>query len=134
MATADQIKSLIQSHFDRNEERFRTLALQLAAYEAKQGHTKLAREIRTIIDKAGAKSNKVVPLNKELNELVQTSINVNRLSELVVTEEIKSRVERIIKEYRQRDKLKNTGWLTDEKYYWLVLQGPENHDGFSFSR
>lgn len=61
MATADQIKSLIQSHFDRNEERFRTLALQLAAYEAKQGHTKLAREIRTIIDKAGAKSNKVVP-------------------------------------------------------------------------
>lgn len=121
MATADQIKSLIQSHFDRNEERFRTLALQLAAYEAKQGHTKLAREIRTIIDKAGAKSNKVVPLNKELNELVQTSIDVKRLSELVVTEEIKSRVERIIKEYRQRDKLKKYGMANRRK---ILLVGP----------
>jgi hypothetical protein len=31
MATAEQIKTLIQSHFDRNDDRFQTVVLQLAA-------------------------------------------------------------------------------------------------------
>jgi SpoVK/Ycf46/Vps4 family AAA+-type ATPase len=121
MATADQIKTLIQSHFDRNEERFRTVVLQLAAYEAKQGHTALARDIRTLVDKSRSKSSKVVPLNKEFNDLIHTSINVNYLSELVVTEEIKSRVERVINEFRQRDKLRKYGMSNRRK---ILLVGP----------
>ena len=121
MATADQIKTLIQSHFDRNEERFRTVVLQLAAYEAKQGHTALARDIRTLVDKSRSKSSKVVPLNKEFNDLIHTSINVNYLSELVVTEEIKSRVERVINEFRQRDKLRKYGMSNRRK---ILLAGP----------
>jgi hypothetical protein len=75
MATAEQIKTLIQSHFDRNDNRFQTIVLQLAAYEAKQGHSELAREIRTIIDKARSSSGKVVPLNKEFNELIHSTVN-----------------------------------------------------------
>ncbi|WP_431085712.1 hypothetical protein [Paenibacillus sp. 8b26] len=34
MATADQIKLLIHSHVEQDDERFKTIALQLAAYEA----------------------------------------------------------------------------------------------------
>ena len=50
MATATQIKSLIKSHFEDNNERFNTVALQVAAHEAKLGHTTLANEIRKIIE------------------------------------------------------------------------------------
>ncbi len=121
MATAEQIKTLIQSHFDRNDDRFQTAVLQLAAYEAKQGHSELAREIRTIIDKATTSKGKVVPLNKEFNELIHSTIVDHKLSELVVTEELKARVERVMKEFRQRDKLKKHGMNNRRK---ILLVGP----------
>lgn len=35
MATAEQIKSLIKSHFSGDNERFKTAALRIAASEAK---------------------------------------------------------------------------------------------------
>ena len=38
MATADQIKSLIKAHNDNDNEKFRTVVLQIAAYEAKLNH------------------------------------------------------------------------------------------------
>ena len=56
MATADQIKSLIRSHFSGELERFYTIALQVAAHEAKQGHTALAHDIRSLIDMERKKS------------------------------------------------------------------------------
>jgi hypothetical protein len=43
MATAEQIKSLIKSHFSDQQEQFCTIALQLAAHEARQGHQSLAK-------------------------------------------------------------------------------------------
>ena len=52
MATAEQIKSLICSHLSDDPERFYSIALQVAAHEAKQGHTALAHDIRNIVDKS----------------------------------------------------------------------------------
>ena len=48
MATAEQIKSLIRSHFSDDLERFRTVALQVAAHEARKGHGGLAIDLREI--------------------------------------------------------------------------------------
>lgn len=121
MATAEQIKTLIQSHFDRNDDRFYTAVLQLAAYEARQGHSELAREIRTIVDKSRNSTGKVVPLNKEYSELIHSTVVDHKLSELVVTEELKMRVERIMNEFRQRDKLKKHGMNNRRK---ILLVGP----------
>ena len=50
MATANQLKTLVKSHFEDNSEKFNTVALQIAAHEAKLGHTNLANDIRKIID------------------------------------------------------------------------------------
>ena len=52
MATAEQIKSLIRSHLSDDAERFYTIALQVAAHEAQQGHGALAHDIREIVDKS----------------------------------------------------------------------------------
>ena len=97
------------------------MVLQLAAYEAQQGHTSLAREIRTILDKTKKTTGKVIPINKEFNELILNEVVANKLSELVVTDELKLRVERILKEFRQQDKLKKHGMNNRRK---ILLVGP----------
>lgn len=119
MATAEQLKMLIKSHFDQNDERFRTIVLQLAAHEANQGHSALARDIRDLIDKS--RNGKVVPLNKELNELLHNATSDYRLSNLVVSEELRTRIERILREFKQRERLHKHGLGNRRK---ILLAGP----------
>jgi SpoVK/Ycf46/Vps4 family AAA+-type ATPase len=121
MATAEQIKMLIQSHFEKNDDRFKTVVLQLAAYEAKQGHSAFAREIRTLVDKSKSSSAKIIPFNKDLGEMIVSRVSTSRLSELVVKNDIKTRVERILKEFRQQDKLRKHGMNNRRK---VLLAGP----------
>ena len=55
MTTARHIVSLLKSHIAGDEDRFLATAMQLAAHEARQGHTKLAQELKELIDAAKAK-------------------------------------------------------------------------------
>ncbi len=121
MATAEQLKMLIKSHFDNNNERFKTIVLQFAAHEAKQGHTALAREIKELMDKSRAASNKVIPFNKDLNDLIYSAVSDQRLSDLVVSDDIRARIERILREFRQHDRLKKHGFNNRRK---ILLSGP----------
>ena len=73
MATAEQVKSLIRSHFSEEPERFYTIALQVAAHEAKKGHSDLAHDIRNIVDMERKKSGlNVLSFPKHLKGLVLT--------------------------------------------------------------
>ena len=68
MASADQLKALIQSHISRDDGHFYSVAMQVAAHEAKQGHGRLAEELLSILDKGKAKlaadkSGKLLPLS-----------------------------------------------------------------------
>lgn len=49
MAGADQIKSLIKSFGDGDEEHFFSSAMQIAASEARNGHTTFAQELKLLI-------------------------------------------------------------------------------------
>ena len=69
MATANQLKTLVKSHFEDNSERFNTVALQIAAHEAKLGHTNLANDIRKIIDAAKINKPKLKSINSNLQGL-----------------------------------------------------------------
>ena len=53
MAASELIQELIRAHVDRNDQRFRTVALQLAAREARAGHRLVAGRIRDLLDEAG---------------------------------------------------------------------------------
>ena len=83
MATGEQIKSLIRSHFSDQPERFFTIALQVAAHEAKQGHQSLAHEIRTLVFKAKERPAPIIPFTPDLDHLVLTSEPKARLGMLV---------------------------------------------------
>ena len=52
MATAEQFKALLKSHADGDEARFYSIALQVAAKEARQGHSKLANDIKQLVEKS----------------------------------------------------------------------------------
>lgn len=105
MATANQIKTLIKSHFEENNEKFNTVALQIAAHEAKLGHSNLANDIKQIIDNGKKTSPELKPLNSELQGLVLEVESDKKLSDLIVPSEIKDRINRIIREFTHRNKL-----------------------------
>lgn len=105
MATANQLKTLIKSHFEENNEKFNTVALQIAAHEAKLGHSNLANDIKQIIDNGKKTSPKLKPLNSELQGLVLEVESDKKLSDLIIPGEIKDRINRVIREFTHRNKL-----------------------------
>ncbi len=121
MATAEQLKSLIRSHFDEDKELFTTVALQLAAHEARLGHSSLAHEIRSLVDKNKSSRVKVFHFRKDLDDLIISSEPHERLSDLILSDEMKKRIERILREYYQREKLSKFGQNHRRK---ILLAGP----------
>jgi SpoVK/Ycf46/Vps4 family AAA+-type ATPase len=123
MATAEQIKSLIRSHLSDDDERFYTLALQVAAHEAQQGHGELAHDIRDIVDKSrrARGGNVLLKFPQELAGMVLSEKTETPLSALVLPDHLKERIERIIHEHRQQGKLKSHGLSNRRK---ILLSGP----------
>ena len=122
MATAEQIKTLIRSHFSDDPERFFTIALQVAAHEAGQGHGALAHEIRGIVDKARkTKGAVILKFPQDLRGLVLSEEPKLPKAALVMPAALLTRIERVIHEYRQQHKLKSHGLSQRRK---LMLVGP----------
>src|SRR6266850_4321690 len=107
MTTARHIVALLRSHIDGDEERFLSVATQLAAHEARQGHGKLAQELRELIDSARGKSATVarrgvgpVPLAQpkgELSTFLAARYSDLRLSSMVLPPELHERLARVLK-------------------------------------
>jgi len=124
MATAVHIKAFISAHYDADEERFFTTALQISAWEAQHGHDSVAREIRELVDKLRATPKPAFALsqfNQEKNDMIVLSNNRQALSALVASEDLKGRLERIVAEYRNRRRLEEFGLRHRRK---ILLAGP----------
>ncbi|CAG9297666.1 AAA family ATPase [Celerinatantimonas diazotrophica] len=129
MASSEQLKALFQSHLEKDDGRFMSVALQVAAHEARNGHGKLAQELRDIVTMA--KKNKIHLENthpisiakgvKDSNGLLFASQPKNKLTDLVVKNELKNRLERLIREQRFMTVLKTHGLSPRRK---ILLVGP----------
>ena len=129
MASADQLKALLKSHIEGDQGRFFSVAMQVAAHEAKLGHGKLAEELRDMIDAAkrlgqtsGTASN-LVPINKprgELSGLLTVSYPKSRLSNMILDDAVSEKLKRTIKEQRFFTKLHEHGLSPRRK---LLLVG-----------
>jgi SpoVK/Ycf46/Vps4 family AAA+-type ATPase len=120
MATADQIKSLIKAHLDGNDEKFKTVVLQIAAYEAKKNHVNLAQDLKKLIDKPRVSRAGIIPITQS-NPMLQMSLPNQRLHDLIVSDEIHDRILRIISEYKNSNKLKQYGMDNRRK---ILIEGP----------
>ncbi len=123
MATSEQIKSLIRSHWSEDQEQFFTTALQVAAHEAERGHGALALEIRGIIDQArNTKAPRMLTdVLPELQGLVNTEESKTPISALVLPDALLTRIRRILHEYVQSHKLKQHALAPRSK---ILLTGP----------
>lgn len=124
MATADQIKSLIRSYSEEDRERFYSIALQVAAHEAKQGHATLAHEIRNLLDNHRKRANqslKVIPFPQELKGLVVSESPDIPFKSFVAPQATLARFHRVIKEFYQRNKLQQHGLSNRRR---ILLAGP----------
>ena len=119
MASSDQVKSLIKAHLDQNDEKFKTVILQIAASEAKQGHEIVARELKQYADKLTRSKRNIVRMDGA-NSMFLTSMPNDSLSDLIVSEDLEERIKRILQEYRNKNKLRQFGYCNRRK---ILLEG-----------
>ncbi len=130
MATAQQLKALIESYTEHNPERFLSIASQIAAHAARAGKIKLAEELRKLIEEARTKkvdqssfvnSIPIAQPTGDLSGLFSAAFPKTRLSDMVLDQDLKQRLERVIYEYRQSDRLHSHGLFPRRK---ILLVGP----------
>ncbi|HLX07966.1 MAG TPA: ATP-binding protein [Thermoanaerobaculia bacterium] len=132
MATADQVKALIRSHAEGDEERFYAIAMQVAAQAARHGHTKFAQDLRELVDQAKARA-KATPIGQrtkpvpvvqprgELTGLLTAAYPKTRLADMALDHAVGSRIDRELIEQRQRERIQEHGFAPLRK---LLLIGP----------
>lgn len=134
MAAANQVIALLNGHVDGDNERVYAVALQIAASEARQGHVKTAEALRKLVDAARARAvagpaakgklASATPLAKprgELEDLMLVSHSDTKLSDMTLTDVIRSRLHRLVVQQQQRERLREYGQRPSSK---LLLVGP----------
>jgi SpoVK/Ycf46/Vps4 family AAA+-type ATPase len=130
MPTAKQVLALIKSHVQGDNERFYSLALQLAASEARLGHHALADELKKLLDEARAATKPKlvtkgpIPVTRtsgEFSGLMSVEYPATRLSHMILEQSLGDQLRKIVHEQRQRAKLNEHGLHPRRK---LLLVGP----------
>ncbi|MCY4463532.1 MAG: ATP-binding protein [Albidovulum sp.] len=128
MAAAKHLIALLRSHINGDDDQFLSVALQVAAHEARQGHGKLAIQLRDLVDKARSRqtglAKRPVPITQpkgDLAALLLATYSDLRLTSMALPEELELRLKRIVVEQRQRHRLQEHGLSPRRK---ILLIGP----------
>lgn len=122
----EHITALVRSHGSGDDSSFYAIALQVAAREARQGHHRLADDIKKAVEasrQATPCSNvtKLAQPRGDLAELVVASHPDISLRDLVVPAEMLERLSQVLAEQRQRKALLDHGFAPTHR---LLLEGP----------
>jgi SpoVK/Ycf46/Vps4 family AAA+-type ATPase len=128
MSSAQHVLALLKSHIEGDEDQFLAVAMQVAAREARQGHTKFALAVRELVDAAKIKRasilsgasplrapsarHPVVPVVRpsgELATLLSATFPETRLDEMVLPASTRERLNRVLLEQRQQENLRSHG-------------------------
>lgn len=122
MATADQILSLIRNHLNNDDTQFRKVALQISAVEARSGHAIVARTIQELLNqkKTSLSTVRLVSKNKDVDDLLLQVDTYDDMTSLVLSQELKEKLDRVIKEYLKKENLSKYGLANRRK---LLLYG-----------
>ena len=122
MATADQILSLIRNHLNNDDTQFRKVALQISAVEARSGHAIVARTIQELLNqkKTSLGTVRLVSKNKAIDDLLLQVDTYDDMTSLVLSQELKEKLDRVIKEYLKKETLSKYGLANRRK---LLLYG-----------
>jgi SpoVK/Ycf46/Vps4 family AAA+-type ATPase len=112
----DQIKALLASHAEGDQTQFYSVAMQIAATEARLGRGKIAEELRALIDRAKAKGFDTnvdpIPLARprgELADLLSVNYPKTKLNDMVLSKTASARLARVIREHKSIRPIRSHG-------------------------
>jgi SpoVK/Ycf46/Vps4 family AAA+-type ATPase len=124
--SGDHIKALVRSHASGDDDSFYAVAMQVAARAARQGHNRLAEDLKRTIDASRRKPviRGVTPIAQprgELADLVTASFPEVGLKDLVGPDALLDQIREVLSEQRQRRRLIERGFTPVHR---LLLEGP----------
>ena len=126
--SGDHIKALVRSHAAGDDASFYAVVAQIAAQAARRGHTRLAGELKQVLDSSRsapvAKRQQVTPIAKprgELADLVTATFPQVGTKDLVGPDILLESVRSVLTEQRQRKTLVERGFTPAHR---LLLEGP----------
>jgi SpoVK/Ycf46/Vps4 family AAA+-type ATPase len=128
MSNMKQILAMLRSRAEGDEEAFFSIALQVAASEARQGHRQAAEEMRAEIDKARARNSRgasvAIPFatpRGNLEGLLEIRQPRFKLKDVVLSDRLIARVEDVMRQQKKRDWLREHGKTPSRR---LLFVGP----------
>jgi SpoVK/Ycf46/Vps4 family AAA+-type ATPase len=128
LSNTKQILAMLRSRAEGDEDTFFSIALQVAAAEARQGHRETALEMRAEIDKARSKSSRgaSVPVSfasprGNLEGLLELRDPRYTLRDVVLNERLMAKFGDIIRQQRKRDWLREHGKTPNRR---VLFVGP----------
>jgi SpoVK/Ycf46/Vps4 family AAA+-type ATPase len=136
MVSARQMVALLTSLNEGNDEQFYAIALQVAATEARRGRVEVATELQNLVAAARNKRDfrqpsevrrggkVVIPITQprgELQNLLNSSDPSVTLTNLTLSSDIRTRLERFVLQQRERDHLRSFSRTPASR---LLLMGP----------
>lgn len=127
---ARHLIALLKSHVQGDSAQFLSVAMQIAAEEARLGHAKTAETIRELVDAAKQRSSQleqrsgsvvVLQPRGELVNLVSVRTPEIRLSSLVLPSRTEAQLKRVLQEQRQQTRLRQHNLSPRRK---LLFIGP----------
>ena len=123
--SGEHVKALVRSHASGDDEAFYSVALQVAAQAARQGHSRLAADLKAAVENSRAeRPRKVMSIAQprgDLSDLVIASHPTVGPKDLVLPDALAAEVGRILSEQRQRKSLLDHGF---EPAHRLLFEGP----------
>jgi SpoVK/Ycf46/Vps4 family AAA+-type ATPase len=130
MSTARHLIALLRNHVQGDEHEFLSVAMEMAAREARLGHAKVAEQIRELVDQARARNSQiekrlgsvvVLQPKGEIANLLSVQQPTIRLASMVLPETLENRLRRTLLEQRQQTKLRHHNLRARRK---LLFIGP----------
>ncbi len=116
MSNAKQILAMLRSRAEGDDDAFFSIALQVAAAEARQGRRETAEEMRSEIDKARARGSRgasvAIPFGTprgSLEGLLELRVARFKLRDVILNERLLARIEDVLRQQRKRDWLREHG-------------------------
>ncbi|MDX6457058.1 MAG: hypothetical protein QOE55_755, partial [Acidobacteriaceae bacterium] len=127
MANSRQMIALLKSHVKRDDQEFLSIAMEVAAAEARQGHSQVAHTIKKLIDEAKSRPNLpqkpvlVVPNRSELGSILLTTDPDVHITDMTLSSDLAARLGRVLLEQRQQNRLREHRLRPRRK---ILLVGP----------
>jgi hypothetical protein len=118
--SGEHVKALVRSHASGDDEAFYSVALQVAAQAARQGHHRLAADLKAAVENSRTerprKVTSIAQPRGDLSDLVIASHPTVNLKALILPAELTAQVQRIIGEQRQRKQLLDQRCLARHRF------------------